>query len=328
MARPLRINYPGAWYHTMNRGLRKENIYKVRNDYLSFLKLLKDSSLMFTVNIAGYCLMNNHYHLLLQTPSANLSRFMKQIDGVYTQIFNRRHNLDGPLFRGRFKSMVIQDDSHLLEILRYIHHNPMKAGLESKLGEYPWYSYRGYLLDSSEWDWLYKDFLLSMFSGSKSVIRKQYGEFMSKESSKEIKAIFNRGKQVPIFGSNRFKEKIKKLFSNSKLEAEIPESIVLVPDIEKIKMAVCNYYYLSEDDLLISRRGVTNEPRNMAIFLIRRLRGERLFSLAKHFKINKYSTVSSIVTRFQRQLKHDKELRKKHAGILNMLKIKMSQAKT
>jgi hypothetical protein len=253
---------------------------------------------------------------------------MRHIDGLYTQYFNRKYHLDGQLFRGRYKSVLIEDDSHLLEVLRYVQRNPLKAGYEKNLGEYPWYSYLGYLSDSSEWRWLYADFILSMFDGSQSEKKSHYKEFMTKESSREVQAIFSGGKYPAIFGSEGFREKIKKLFSKGKIEEEIPESKVLVPEVEEIVQKVCDYYQISRDELLISRRGVVNEPRNMAVFLIRGLRGERLLTMADHFRMGKYSSVSSIVTRFQHQLEEDNELRKKRDEILTSLIGKMSQAKT
>ncbi len=112
MARPLRIQYKDAWYHVMNRGRRSENIYLDRDDFCLFTNLLKESSEQWGVHIAAYCLMSNHYHLLIQTPHANLSRFMRHIDGVYTQRFNRCHKLDGQLFRGRYKSILVGEDNY------------------------------------------------------------------------------------------------------------------------------------------------------------------------------------------------------------------------
>lgn len=332
MARPLRIQYPDAWYHVMNRGLRHSNIYRTKNDFVSFLKLTRKSSIMFFVNIAGYCLMNNHYHILLQTPQANLSRFMRHLDGVYTQQFNRKYNLDGPLFKGRYKSILIENDTHLLQALRYVHRNPIKAGIEKELGNYPWSSYLGYILESKEWEWLYSDFILSMFNGSKSAKKTQYKVFMAEESPEEINEIFGGQKQPPIFGCEIFKIKIKKLFSTGISEAEVPESKILLPEITMIVQTICDYYQISRDELLFSKRGITNEPRHMAIFLIRRLRGEKLMTIADYFHVNKYSSISSIITRFQKRLANDKKLSNKHEDILKLLyevnDAEMSQAKT
>ena len=137
MARPLRIEYPGAWHHVMNRGRRGEAIYSDDTDYSLFTDLLKETAEMWNIRIAAYCLMPNHYHMLVQTPDANLSRSMRHLNGVYTQRCNNRHGWDGSLFRGRYKSILIDSDSYLLQAVRYIHRNPLRANLVTHIGEYP-----------------------------------------------------------------------------------------------------------------------------------------------------------------------------------------------
>ena len=117
MARPLRIEYPDAWYHVMNRGRRAETIFSDDKDYLAFTELLKETSEMWNIRVAAYCLMPNHYHILVQTPEANLSRSMRHLNGVYTQRYNSRHRCDGRLFRGRYKSILIDTDSTLSSIM-------------------------------------------------------------------------------------------------------------------------------------------------------------------------------------------------------------------
>jgi len=124
MSRPLRIEFPGAWYHIMNRGRRYEDIFSGPKDYQAFVELLKDSSSAWNLRVAAYCLMPNHYHLLVQSPYGNISRCMRHLNGVYTQSYNRRHKCDGPLFRGRYKSILVSADNYLLQLVRYIHNNP------------------------------------------------------------------------------------------------------------------------------------------------------------------------------------------------------------
>ena len=132
MSRPLRIKYPGAWYHVMNRDRRFENVFAGNKDYEIFVELLKDASEMWNVNIAAYCLMPNHYHLLIQTPLGNISRTMRHINGVYTQRYNQKHGDDGQLFRGRYKSILVHGDRYLLQLVRYIHRNSLKVDLGTK----------------------------------------------------------------------------------------------------------------------------------------------------------------------------------------------------
>ncbi len=106
MSRPLRIEFPGAWYHVMNRGRRSEIIFFDKEDYSRFLDLLIEISEIWNANVAAYCLMPNHYHILLQTPDGNISRCMRHLNGLYTQQYNRMHGFDGQLFRGRYKSIL------------------------------------------------------------------------------------------------------------------------------------------------------------------------------------------------------------------------------
>ena len=125
----------------MNRGRRFESIYSDEQDYALFIDLLIEISEMWNAQIAAYCLMTNHYHLLVQTPDGNLSRCMRHLNSLYTQRFNRRHGYDGPVFRGRYKSILVSDDTDLLQLVRYIHRNPLRAGVVNEMQKYPWSSY-------------------------------------------------------------------------------------------------------------------------------------------------------------------------------------------
>jgi len=310
----------------MNRGRRREEIYTDKHDYIVFIDLLKEASEMFNVSIAAYCLMSNHYHLLMQTPDANLSRCMRHINGVYTQKFNRRHGHDGPLFRGRYRSILIDQDSYLLELIRYIHRNPFESGLEKAFGQYPWSSHKGYLSNAKKWDWLYKEFILSMFSKNKSAGIKLYKEFVLKENSEDITRILGRIRVPPVLGDDRFIDWVKESFFNQKYDKEVPQSKSLAPSLEEIRSAVCKFYGIDEKVLLGSKRGVANEPRKIAIYLARRLSGENLDEIAKAFNVGTYSSVSSVVNRTGSQLRRDSRFKKSYQQISAALS--MSQAKT
>jgi putative transposase len=127
MVRPLRIEYPGAWYHVMNRGASRQKIFHNFNDFQLFLDLLSETSVRYQIQIHTYCLMSNHYHLLIHTPYANLGKAMRHLDGLYTVRHNRSFGKDGPLFRGRYKAILIEADNYLLHLSRYIHLNPVEA---------------------------------------------------------------------------------------------------------------------------------------------------------------------------------------------------------
>lgn len=326
MSRPLRIQYPDAWYHVMNRGRRGEEIFEAKEDYLSFVELLQELNDVFNVKVAAYCLMPNHYHLLIRTPDANLSRSMRHLNGVYTQRFNRRHGCVGQLFRGRYKSIVVESDSYALELVRYIHRNPLESRLVDDLQKYQWSSHKPYLSDAKKWKWLHKDYILKMFSKSKTESIKLYRHFVLKDTPEEINRIFARRTLPTILGSKGFVDRIKDKFFDSKDFEEVPEAKRLAPDIDKIVHTVCNSYNIEEAALYISRRGYFNEPRNVTIFLVRHLRNDTLRAIGEQFHIEKYSTVSSIVEKVKYEMKIDKGLKKR---VLNLaIKIINSQRQT
>lgn len=311
MSRPLRIEYPGAWYHVMNRGRRAENIFSEKNDYQLFIDLLKESSELWNVRISAYCLMPNHYHLLIQTPNGNLSRCMRHLNGVYTQRYNRSHHCDGQLFRGRYKSILVDGDSYLLQLVRYIHRNPLRAGLVENIDKYPWSSHQGYVSHSKKWHWLNQDFILSMLSKDRRKTRKIYRQFVNLEDSAEISQIFERKKLPSLLGSDSFINWIRDKFYLKKDHKEVPASSVLAPDIKKIKDVVCRHYMVNESVLGKSKRGVSNEPRNVAIYLARQLRTDALETIGKEFGLNRFSSTSSAIERVKRQIVKDRKFRKR-----------------
>ncbi|MCD4688219.1 MAG: transposase [Desulfuromonadaceae bacterium] len=310
----------------MNRGRRGENVFADRNDYETFIALLQETSTMFDLRVSAFCLMSNHYHLLVQTPSGNLSRAMQHINGVYTQRFNRRHNIDGQLFRGRYKSVLVQEDSYLLELLRYIHRNPVTAHMCNAVGDYLWTSHQGYVSSAKKWDWLHKGSLLDRFSKEPNKAKRQYQRFVQCEDSAEVTDFFSKKNLASFFGSLDFVEWIKASYRQLQNHEEIPQARDLAPTIAEIKGAVCQFYKIQEKELGLTKRGWMNEPRNVAVYLARRRCGLRLEEIGQEFGIGKYSTVSSIVTRTEKQLIQNKQLRKRIDEI--GLKFNKSQAKT
>ncbi len=145
MARPLRIEFPGAIYHVTSRGDRRERIFEDDADRRGFLSVIEQGMDRFDAQVLSYCLMGNHYHLVLHTRSANLSRLMRHVNGVYTQNFNRRHGLVGHLFQGRFKAILVDRDAYLLQVCRYVELNPVRAQMVAAPGDWPWSSYRAHV---------------------------------------------------------------------------------------------------------------------------------------------------------------------------------------
>jgi len=311
MSRPLRIQYPDAWYHIMNRGRRGEEIFAGKSDYTAFIDILKELAENYNIKITAYSLLSNHYHLLAQTPDANISRAMRHLNGVYTQRFNRIHHCYGQLFRGRYKSILVEGDPYLVELVRYIHRNPIEAGLVENLQKYTWSSHKGYLSSARKWDWLHKDYILSFFAKERAESIRIYRRFVSKETSEEINEILSRKNLPTIMGSKSFVDKVKERFFSNKSHEEVPESRSLAPEVDRIIKEVCKFYNVNSQELFASKRGYFNEPRNVAIYLIRHLRGETLKRVGEAFGINRNSTVSSVVERLNREIRRNKKIKKR-----------------
>src|SRR4030067_2892421 len=178
MARPLRIEYEGAVYHVTSRGNERKRISRDDNDQELFLNTLEKVSKRYNWYCHAYCLMNNHYHLIIETPEGNLSKGMRQLNGVYTQLFNKRHKKTGHIFQGRYKAILIQKDSHLLEACRYVVLNPVRAKIVHKLEDWKWSSYRStagldkpHLCLTTEW-------ILGQYSKSKKQAERKKREFV------------------------------------------------------------------------------------------------------------------------------------------------------
>jgi putative transposase len=178
MARPLRIQFPGALYHVTSRGDRREKIFLSDHDRYAWLDILAVVCVRFGWVIHAYCQMGNHYHLVVETPDANLARGMRHLNGAYTQRFNYCHALVGHLFQGRYHAILIQRDAYLLALSRYVVLNPVRAGMVSTPDEWPWSSYRLMISSAPPPEWLDIDWLLSQFADDRGAAMSKYREFV------------------------------------------------------------------------------------------------------------------------------------------------------
>jgi putative transposase len=178
MTRPLRIEYPGAVYHITSRGNDKNPVFKEDQDREDFLNTLVHVNKRYHWICHAYCLMTNHYHLLIETPEGNLSIGMRQLNGVYTQMFNRSHNHTGHLFQGRFKGILIKKNSHLLEVCRYVVLNPVRAMVVERPEQWKWSSYQATAGRARSSPCLTTDWILGQFSDEKSRAEKEYRKFI------------------------------------------------------------------------------------------------------------------------------------------------------
>jgi putative transposase len=233
---------------------------------------------------------------------------MRHINGVYTQRYNKAHGHDGQLFRGRFKAILVDGDSYLLQLVRYIHRNPVRAGIANRPELYRWSSHKGYLSSSSQWDWLYKEFFLSILSPRKSTQRAAYRQYMGEEDSEAIAQILNGKKWPPIIGDEASINRLKARFFEQKVNPQVPDSRSLAPDVPGIVQAVCSHYGINESELAKCRRGRFNEPRAVAVYLTRMIRKDSFADIGSAFGLKSYSAVGAVLESMRKRQAVDAEL--------------------
>ncbi len=223
MARPLRIEYPGAVYHITSRGNARAVIYSTDIDRQNFLEVLAATVKKYNWLCHAYCLMDNHYHLIIETPDPNLSLGMRQLNGVYTQTFNRTYQRVGHVFQGRYKSILIEKESYLLELCRYVVLNPVRAGMVSEPDSWKWSSYKSTAYTRSKSNFLTTDWVLGHFSENSSEARQGYKEFILEGLSNQVQPWKELVGQI-FLGSESFVARIEELFGDKREIKEIPRA--------------------------------------------------------------------------------------------------------
>jgi len=280
MARPLRIEYPGAVYHITSRGNACQEIFLEEEDRAAFLSTLRSVIGRFHWLCHAYCLMDNHYHLLMETPEGNLCRGMRQLNGVYTQAFNRRHGRVGHLFQGRFRALLVEKESYLLELCRYVVLNPVRAQLVSRPEEWPWSSYSATAGIQRPPDFLSISRILVQFSPKRKEAERRYREFVWEGIEKEG-PWGNLTGQI-FLGKEGFVEGLRNLLGESQELEEIPRA----------------QRYASRPSLqdLFLPGGEDRKERDRRIYDSHVHYGYTLKEIAQHLGIH-YTTVSKAVKR-------------------------------
>ena len=274
MARPLRLEFAGALYHVTSRGDRREDIYDNDDDRKAFLSVLK--SVCDTCNWVchAYCLMSNHYHLLIETPDANLSRGMRQLNGIYTQTFNRMNRRVGHVFQGRYKAILVEKESYLLELSRYIVLNPVRAGMVGSAKDWPWSSYRATVGLVNVPEYLNVEWVLAAFAKRKSVAIEKYKQFVADGKGQPSPWEFLQ-KQIYL-GTEQFVVNMQAMVDGEKELSEIPSS-----QRRPTPKSLAEYESLSND-------------RNTAIIRAYESGGYTLKEIGDYFGLH-YSSVSGII---------------------------------
>lgn len=298
MPRPRRIQLEEKWYHVFNRGASRQKIFLTKADYQMFIDCAVEIFAAHSIEIHCYCLMGNHYHLLVYTNEPALSDALRDLSSIYTRKFNKAHGRDGPLFRSRFKSKLVEDDYYQLYLTKYIHRNPLEAKMLKNLEEYEWSSFKYYLNPAEKPEWLNVDIILSHFNSKMSTLRsKNYQEFvLNLDETSEEKYLSTTYTNI-ILGSDEYRHSILKVISQRKgndmyWERQTKKS-AQKPSIEKIIEICSNYYSI---DLNLVSQDKLNLGRLIAMYISRKRYGYKTEKISDVFNC----TISSVTTSIHR----------------------------
>jgi len=306
VARSLRLSFDDACYHITSRGNRKENIFYTDHDRLVFLRKLSETLRKYSIICYAYCLMDNHYHLFLKTPNANISEGMHYLNTSYTNWFKAEHAIVGVIFQGRYKSVLVDEDSYVKVLSAYIHLNPLRAGIVKDLSEYKWSSYLDYEGRKKSIERLDTEFILNQFGEDIGRARRRYREFV----------LSNRDRESPLkdsyrgiaLGGEAYIEKIKERISSVGRQREITETrLEDRHSPEEIMELMMDKLQIEREEIFSKKRG--NVYRKLALYLIRRRTRLSLKEIGEVFKMD-YAAVSQAVKRFEGLMEKDKAARK------------------
>ena len=298
MTRALRIEAPGLGHHVMNRGAARRDLFVDDDDRLSFLDLVTECRERWGLRTHAIVLMDNHFHALVEDTQGHLSRAMRHLCGVHTQRFNRRHGSDGPLVRGRFRSRLVQAEAYLAEVVRYIHANPVQAGLVKRAGDYPWSSHRHYLARERP-PWLSTDEVTRRFGGDDDEGRKTLDRFVHERIDRgDVVAAedLRHARWSPVLGDEAFVEKWCEHARRKALETAPPdgprsrEPAPLQP--AAVLEAVAAHFDVTAESLLEGRRRTRNLPRTVALLLLRTATPASLGEIAELLHLRPTSVTS------------------------------------
>ena len=290
MSRPLRISYPGAFYHVTSRGNEKRNIFLSVQDRKRFLDYIELANEKFGAIIHCYCMMSNHYHLLLETPHGNLSSIIHHINSSYTTYFNIKRSRSGHLFQGRFKAILVDKEAYLVELSRYIHMNPVRARMVENPWDYKWSSCTAYTGDEEAPSWLERSHVLSLFGKNP---HKVYKSFVIKDNN------FDPYKDIhasSILGDEGFVNKVQKFIKGEEVRGVTAlKKVFLKPSFEAIEKAV---NITAPEDL-----------RRKTALYISQTKGYSLKEIGDHYNM-KPEAVSQSNLRFKAAIGKNKKLGK------------------
>ena len=279
MARPLRIEYPGATYHITSRGNARGRIYTDDADRAQFLSILGSVTRKYNWLCHAYCLMDNHYHLLIETPDANLSLGMRQLNGVYTQFFDRRHKRPGHVFQGRFKGILVDREQYLLELARYVVLNPVRARKVNRPAAWKWSSYLETAGIRRAIGFMATDWILGHFETKKGIAQARYRQFVAQGRNKPSPWMNLKGQM--LLGEKAFVRQFKSLLGEKEKIREIPRQQRYAGR-------------LSLEEIFEGEKVTTKSDRDRHMYRAHVQHGYTLKQIADHLRLH-YTTVSKAI---------------------------------
>jgi REP element-mobilizing transposase RayT len=321
MARPLRIEYPGAFYHATSRGNERKKIFAAKSDHSRFKRYLKEAQKKYGYLLHGYILMPNHYHLIIETPEGNLSKVMQFINGSYTNYFNRRTRRSGHLFQGRYKAILVDVDNYLLELSRYIHLNPVRAGIAAKPEDYPQSSYKSFISKKGE-EILSRELIWGMISKDKRYAPRRYRLFVERGLEGKLENPLENVYAGSVLGGKSFiRVALDRLKDDVYSREEISHRRALKTryEAEEILNLLAEHLDVSTEEI-INQKG---DCRNLFIYLLKNQTGTTNKEIGEFVGGLSYSGVTRVEERFVEKIKRNSSLRKN----LKILLDKMSNIK-
>ncbi len=303
MPRPTRIEFEGAFHHVMNRGRSHQKIYHGNVYFEAFIDTLKEASEQFSAIIHAYCLLTNHYHLLIETPKANLGRIMKHINGVYTQRHNVLRKTDGSLFRGRYKSILVDEDAYLLQLSRYIHRNPVetKKPMIGNLADYPWSSYPAYINRAKAPGWLCRENTYQMLGQRQRYVG--YQRYVGQGIDEDIKHHYGKHNVLSVLGNREFKKRVTKEFERTDLSQLRKALENKLQAIEIVKL-LCVHFKVTRKAICRNQAGKrqSNPSRAFAMYACRHYGDNSQKQIAEVFELSHPGSVSFSVDKIKKEV--------------------------
>jgi putative transposase len=317
MSRPLRLQYPGALYHVTARGNARQAIVRDDSDRQRFVATIATMVEQYQVVCHAWVLMNNHYHLLLETPQANLSQALRHLNGVYTQAFNRRHRRVGHLFQGRYKAIIVEKEGYLLELCRYVVLNPVRAQMVTQPRAWRWSSYRATAGVEEVPPWLTVDWILGQFAQTRGRAQGEYAQFVAEGHRQEPKPWEQVQGQIYLGSENFLQQVQQRVGTETRAEIPVVQQQPGRPTLATIVGLIAQGYGQSEAEIRRQTRQ-PSEARQVAVYAARRIAGSDLQTIGRYFGLS-YPAVSRRVQAVEATLKHDASFRKRVARILSFL---------